>query len=207
MRLVHYSVIKNHFHLIVEAEDARALSRGMQGLCIRLAKRINRATGHKGKVFVDRYYARPLQDNVDCRNTLEYALKNQIRHDFQFGRVRDRGWIDPCSSGDRFTGWEGRSYTLPDDDLPIGRPRSWGLREGWMLQSVREEVEVVEEWRAPGGGWQRVRVRKRVPRKRYVKLEIDTVPGLATREREREEWELRNPEKAARQRLKQDRKK
>jgi hypothetical protein len=73
-----------------------------------------------------------------------------------------------------------------------------------MLQTVREEVEVVEERRVPGGGWQRVRVRKRVPRRRYVRLEIDTVPGLATRQREQREWERRNPEKAARQRQKQE---
>jgi hypothetical protein len=73
-----------------------------------------------------------------------------------------------------------------------------------MVQIVREEVEVVEDRRVSGGGWQRVRVRKRVPGRRYVKLEIDTVPGEATRKREQREWERRNPEQAARRRLKQE---
>ena len=37
-RLVEYSVQGNHLHLIVEADDSAALSRGMQGLTIRIAR-------------------------------------------------------------------------------------------------------------------------------------------------------------------------
>src|ERR1700681_2024074 len=36
-RLVHYSVQGNHLHLLVEANDERALSRGMNGLGVRVA--------------------------------------------------------------------------------------------------------------------------------------------------------------------------
>lgn len=32
LELVHFSVQSNHIHLIVEAQETRALSRGMQGL-------------------------------------------------------------------------------------------------------------------------------------------------------------------------------
>ena len=38
LRIVQFSVQGNHLHLIVEADSSTALSRGMQGLCIRLAK-------------------------------------------------------------------------------------------------------------------------------------------------------------------------
>src|SRR5438552_3730473 len=41
MRVVHFAVMDNHVHLIVEAVNRRALSRGMQGLTIRLAKSAN----------------------------------------------------------------------------------------------------------------------------------------------------------------------
>jgi REP element-mobilizing transposase RayT len=55
-RLVHYSVQGNHIHFLVEAEDKRALSRGMQGLTIRMARALNRVMNNrKGKVFSDRY--------------------------------------------------------------------------------------------------------------------------------------------------------
>src|SRR5262245_39857104 len=41
-RLVHYAVLNDHLHLLVEAHDRVALSRGLQGLLIRIAKALNR---------------------------------------------------------------------------------------------------------------------------------------------------------------------
>ena len=59
-RLVHFSVQGNHLHLVVEAGDKVALSRGMQGLAVRLARAVNRAAGREGRVFADHYFAREL---------------------------------------------------------------------------------------------------------------------------------------------------
>jgi len=42
---------RNHLHLIVEAADAVRLSRGLQGLALRIARRLNRLMGRAGKVF------------------------------------------------------------------------------------------------------------------------------------------------------------
>src|SRR5277367_3698281 len=50
-RLVHYSVQGNHLHLLVEAKDHRALSRGMNGLGVRVAKGLNRVMERSGKVL------------------------------------------------------------------------------------------------------------------------------------------------------------
>ena len=132
LRVIHFCVLKNHLHLIVEAEGVRNLARGMQGLCIRLAKQLNKALGRRGRVFVDRYFSHVLRTPGEARNALNYLLKNQRRHSKAKGRVHGTWWVDPCSSGDRFTGWEGIDSTLPDDGLPIGRPRSWLLSRGWM---------------------------------------------------------------------------
>src|SRR5205823_1362324 len=41
-RVVHYTVQKNHFHLLVEAENAAELSRGISALEIRIARALNR---------------------------------------------------------------------------------------------------------------------------------------------------------------------
>jgi putative transposase len=41
MRPVELNVPGNHLHLTVEADDSRSMSRGMQGLCIRIAKALN----------------------------------------------------------------------------------------------------------------------------------------------------------------------
>ena len=88
-RLVHFSVQGNHLHLIVEAADKRALSRGMQGLAIRLARRVNGALGRTGGMFADRYHARALGTPREVRNALAYVLLNRQRHGGgRAGRVR-----------------------------------------------------------------------------------------------------------------------
>ncbi len=46
-RLVHYSVMGTHAHLIVEADDCRALRRGMSGLMVRMARGLNRLWGRR----------------------------------------------------------------------------------------------------------------------------------------------------------------
>ena len=58
-RLVHYSVQSTHLHLVCEAKHRAALSRGMQGLLIRLAKGLNKAWGRKGAVWAEQVVAEP----------------------------------------------------------------------------------------------------------------------------------------------------
>ena len=60
-RVCHFSLLGHHIHLIVEAADANVLSRRMQSLMIRMARKLNRTWGRSGKVFADRYFARPLK--------------------------------------------------------------------------------------------------------------------------------------------------
>jgi REP element-mobilizing transposase RayT len=48
-RLCHFSVQKDHLHLIVEAANREALSRALQALAIRIARAINGVLGRKGK--------------------------------------------------------------------------------------------------------------------------------------------------------------
>jgi len=44
MRIIHFSIQGNHLHLIVEVDDATALSRGVHGLAIRIASRTSAAS-------------------------------------------------------------------------------------------------------------------------------------------------------------------
>ncbi|HEY4239357.1 MAG TPA: transposase [Kofleriaceae bacterium] len=67
-RVVHMSIQASHLHLIVEASSARSLSRGMQGLTISAAKRINRALGRRGSLFAYRYKAVPLTCRAESRS-------------------------------------------------------------------------------------------------------------------------------------------
>jgi REP element-mobilizing transposase RayT len=137
-RLVHFSVQGNHLHLIVEAADKRALSRGMQGLAIRLARRINGAIGRVGGFFADRYHARALGSPREVRNALAYVLLNRQRHS---GVARD---VDRCSSCAVFDGWA-RGFR-PRGDPSAERamtasPRSWLLVKGWRRHRLIDPRE------------------------------------------------------------------
>jgi hypothetical protein len=127
--------------LIVEAEDERALSRAMQGLAVRIARRVNRRVGQRGQVFPERYHAHALKTPREVRNALVYVLHNNRRHHTGRGRpVR----LDPFSSAFYFDGFasaRGRPFMLglppPDippfgrDEPPVSRPKTWLLRRGW----------------------------------------------------------------------------
>jgi REP element-mobilizing transposase RayT len=75
-RVVHWSVQSNHVHMIVEAEDQEALTRGMKRITIRLAKRWNKLWERKGAVFDDAYHFVSLDTPTQVRNALVYVLQN-----------------------------------------------------------------------------------------------------------------------------------
>jgi putative transposase len=79
-RVVHYSVQGNHLHLVVEAHDKVSLSRGMQGLAVRIARALNRAVERKGRVFADHYFARELRTPAEVRRAVRYVLDNHLHH-------------------------------------------------------------------------------------------------------------------------------
>jgi putative transposase len=98
MKMSEFSVQGNHVHLIVEAKDKRALSRGMQGLAIRLAKGINKVSNRKGQIFADRYHARILRTPAEVKNAVNYVRKNWHKHRREQKRWAHDWYIDPYSS-------------------------------------------------------------------------------------------------------------
>jgi REP element-mobilizing transposase RayT len=145
-RLIGYSVQGNHVHLIAEGDDTYAISRAMRGISIRVARRLNRLMGTKGKVIPIRYFMRVLRTPLQVKRALAYVLNNFRRHAAQWGEVVGSTWIDPYSSGLWFDGWS-RMHTRtrdgPVDPLPmldpgIVEPRSQVLREGWKVHGLIE---------------------------------------------------------------------
>ena len=131
-RLQHYSVQTNHVHLIAEAKDERALSRGMQGLSIRMAKALNRLWARSGKVFSDRFHSRALTTPREVRNALAYVLLNSNHHG-----LRHVDGPDPCSSGATFDGWKDPKRTSAESSPGfLARARTWLLRVGWRRHGL-----------------------------------------------------------------------
>jgi REP element-mobilizing transposase RayT len=125
LRLVQYSVQSNHVHLVVEADGRESLSRGMQGLTVRMARALNRAWTRAGKVFADRHHAHALRTPREVRNALAYVLQNARKHGARLVEA-----IDPFSSGVWFDGWVDRPVR-DDRDSPVTPARTWLLRVGW----------------------------------------------------------------------------
>ncbi len=132
-RLVHFSVQSNHLHLLVEAKDAASLSRGMQGLAIRIARRLNARLGRHGKLFMARYRERILRTPTQVRRALVYVLNNARRH--APDRIIARDWIDPQSSAPWFDGWLRRPrepWSRAEGVPPVVPAATWLLATGWQ---------------------------------------------------------------------------
>ena len=129
-RLVHYSVQRNHLHLIVEASDHRALRSGIAALEIRLALALNRWWKRKGPVFGDRYHNHVVRAPRVARHVLAYVLANARKHAKQAGITLPPHWLDPYSSARAFRGWS-IPTSPPRDELPVVDPSVWLLKSGW----------------------------------------------------------------------------
>jgi REP element-mobilizing transposase RayT len=132
-RMCQFSIQRDHMHVVTEAESNRALSRGMQGWEIRVARRVNARLGRKGRVFADRFHAVPVRSPRQLRNTLCYVMNNGHRHD----EPRDPRWngIDPFSSAWHFDGWSHdrwrRGLPPPTGEPTVAPAESWLMTTGW----------------------------------------------------------------------------
>lgn len=130
MRIAQFSVQRDHVHLLVEAENAAALARGVGGLCVRIAKRLNALMARTGKVFRDRFHSRVLRTPRAVRTAIAYVLCNFRKHG---AAPSERGSLDPFSSASAFDGWAG-GHALASTrgpSPPVAAPRTWLLSVGW----------------------------------------------------------------------------
>ena len=149
-RVVHFSIQPRHLHLVVEARGRSALSRGMQSLNIRMARRLNAAASRKGQVIADRYHEHILRTPMEVRRALSYVLLNDARHEAQRSSVPLPAGIDLYSSGPYFDGWKGlRVRPPPGKDPPVSAPHTWLLRKGWRRHGLINPAEI------PGAGVRR----------------------------------------------------
>jgi REP-associated tyrosine transposase len=135
-RVVHYSVMTNHLHFIVEADGGDALSSGMIALTTRLAVRLNRTFGRTGRLFDHRFHARALTTPRAVRASLQYVLSNLRKHAEQGGQHVEPGRIDERSSGRIFDGWRTPSLQPSASDYGTSPAQTWLLRVGWRRHGL-----------------------------------------------------------------------
>jgi len=142
-RLCHYAVLNDHLHLLCEAESRTALSRGLQGLLIRIARALNKLWARRGSVFADRYHDHILKSPREVRNALRYLFGNGRKHAAEGREVRVPQAIDTYTSAPWFDGFRERITVVGIEAIvrPVTDARTWLLTAGWLRHgrlSVRE---------------------------------------------------------------------
>jgi len=142
-RLLHFSIMHDHLHLMVEADSGLALSRGLQRLLSRVAMAVNAVARRRGSLFRDRYHRQDLRTPTQVRNALVYVLFNHRKHlaaaaPVWPGYLTD---LDPFSSAAWFRDWRANaapgSHVLAGAGPPIvATPRSWLAHTGWRRRGL-----------------------------------------------------------------------
>jgi hypothetical protein len=108
---------------VVEADSNEALSRGMQGLAIRIARALNAMMNRNGSVFADHYHSRLLRTPTELVRAIAYVLGNAAHH---FGRRS----ADPFASS---------GFALEVRAHVLEAPQTWLVRIGWRRAKAAPE--------------------------------------------------------------------
>lgn len=135
-RVLHWSVQENHVHLLAEADDATALSRGMQRLASRIAMAVNSLVGRHGRFWRERYHRRDLASPRQYRNALVYVVFNFRKHARGAERVARARMLDGCSSAIWLDDWRDDAFrqrvrAARAGPPPVASPATWTARVGW----------------------------------------------------------------------------
>jgi REP element-mobilizing transposase RayT len=141
-RLVHYSVQRDHVHMIVEADDNVALSRGMMSIVSRIAFAVNRVFRRRGKVMAGRSHVRCLTSPRQVHRALRYVLLNVRKHCFARTGRAGSARIDAASSGRWSSGWSSTSPRSPDAHREVAHPNTWLLSAGWKRHGTIALAEI-----------------------------------------------------------------
>jgi len=142
-RVAHFSIQRDHVHLVVESAGKAALGRGMKSIAARLARAANRVFRRRGPVLDGRYHLRVLRTPREVRNAVAYVLLNARKHWRQRNGNAPAVRIDPASSGATFDGWRSGLVREPaHEPSAVARPRTWLLSVGWRRHGLIDPCEV-----------------------------------------------------------------
>lgn len=142
-RVVHFSIQRDHAHLIVESAGKAALGRGMKSVSARLARAVNRVFRRRGPVLDGRYHLRVLRTPSEVRNAIAYVLLNARKHWRQRNGSAPPVRVDAASSAATFDGWRrGTASSRGHDPPAVARPRTWLLKAGWRRHGLIDPAEL-----------------------------------------------------------------
>jgi REP element-mobilizing transposase RayT len=86
IRLIHFTIQRDHVHMLIETNDKKQLGRAMQAMGISLAKSLKNLTKKKLRIFKDRYHVHILKTLKEVQNAKSYILGNALKH----GVIKDK---------------------------------------------------------------------------------------------------------------------
>ena len=147
-RVIAYSVLSNHVHLVLEPRNGHELARAVKGLLVRAARALNKLWRRAGSVWADRYHHRVVRKVHELRRLLRYVLNNARKH----GVPLPAGRPDPYSSGPWFRSWighEGRTFSRAPS--PVEVPQTMALGVAWRFLLGLDEVPGPRAWPPDSG--------------------------------------------------------
>jgi REP element-mobilizing transposase RayT len=150
VRVIHFAILSNHIHLIVEAKSAEWLFAGMKSFLARLGIQlrkwasvatINRLDMLGLGLFVGRYDIQILKTPRQVRNALKYVLLNPAKH------FRKAPYVDMFTPGSIVDSWKelvGQQLRAPAHSRVLRErlksflspPELWLTREGWERAGI-----------------------------------------------------------------------
>jgi putative transposase len=147
LRVTHFSVQRDHVHLVVEAPDKRGLARGVQGIASGIARAVNHLVGRAGRFWRGRYHRRDLASPRQVRSAIVYVTMNfrkHVGHDETVLTV-----LDARSSAAWLEGWQKRAgpwleelhradlvRELVPDRAPVSTSSTWLGAVGWKRHGL-----------------------------------------------------------------------
>ena len=108
VRIIAFFFASNHFHLILEVNDARQLARFMNLFNSKIAREIGRLTGWREKIFGRRYQAIPISDEPEAQIArLRYVLSHGVKEDLvdRLGDWPGVHCVEALTQGKALEGW------------------------------------------------------------------------------------------------------
>ncbi|MEI8348179.1 MAG: transposase [Pseudomonadota bacterium] len=77
LKVIHFSLMNNHLHLLIETENKKALAKALQSFAISFTKRLKNFNGlKKTPIFKERYFCHILKSLREVKHAIHYILMN-----------------------------------------------------------------------------------------------------------------------------------
>jgi putative transposase len=143
MQLIAYSLMPNHYHLLVKQKTLRAIEHFMTSLSVRYTMYFNRKNDRVGTLFQGVYRAVPVESDEQLLALTRYIHKQALS--FEGNDIRE---TQPCSYGE-YTGKRKTNWIHPEGILEYFSNTNSGdtyrqLVKEWMEQEI-ENAKLVKK--------------------------------------------------------------